>query len=70
LGPTEQIQPKDRERIQPTKHCVLNKNRKMDNVQKQNNCITVTCFKVLKLINYRKCGEIYQLVIRKEEIYE
>jgi hypothetical protein len=38
------LSPDDGYRIQSPKRCVLKKNRKMDNVQKQNNCINIPPF--------------------------
>jgi hypothetical protein len=35
----------------PTKRCVLNKNRTMDNVQKNNNCIDIPSSQTLNLID-------------------
>jgi hypothetical protein len=40
LGPTEYVPPEDGDRIQSPKHCVLNKNRTVDNIQKHNNFIS------------------------------
>jgi hypothetical protein len=49
LGPTEQILPEDRDRIQSPNHCVLNKkNREMDNVQKDNNYIYMPSSKTFR----------------------
>jgi hypothetical protein len=37
LGPVEYVPPEKGDRIQSSKHCVLNKNRTMDNFQNYDN---------------------------------
>jgi hypothetical protein len=53
VGPidTEQLSrclPKDEDRIQFPKRCVLNKKQDMDNVEKLNNCINILSLQAFK----------------------
>jgi hypothetical protein len=59
------VPPEDGERIQSLKHCILNKNRTMDNVQKHNNCINISSSQTFryykqKIVNHTFLGTLHQ----------